>query len=96
MKKVLVTGISGFVGQHCAAELLKKGYAVRGSVRSLSRIEEVVSGISKEIDPEDRLEFCELDLMKDSGWEKAMEGCAYSSRFSASPFFFKTNLYIIF
>jgi dihydroflavonol-4-reductase len=30
MKKVLVTGISGFVGQHCAAELLRKGYAVRG------------------------------------------------------------------
>jgi len=88
MKKVLVTGISGFVGQHCAAELLKKGYAVRGSVRSLSRIEEVVSGISKEIDPEDRLEFCELDLMKDSGWEKAMEGCDYVLHV-ASPFVVK-------
>ena len=42
MKKVLVTGISGFVGQHCAAELLKKGYAVKGSVRNLSRTDEVV------------------------------------------------------
>ena len=40
MKKVLVTGISGFVGQHCATELLKKGYAVRGSVRSLSKTDE--------------------------------------------------------
>ena len=37
MKKVLVTGISGYIGQHCAVELSKNGYAVRGSVRSLSK-----------------------------------------------------------
>ena len=88
MKKVLVTGISGFVGQHCAAELLKKGYAVRGSVRSLSRTDEVVNGIKKEIDPKDNLEFCELDLMNDSGWDKAMEGCDYVLHV-ASPFVVK-------
>lgn len=29
MKKVLVTGISGYVGQHCAAELLRNGYKVK-------------------------------------------------------------------
>ena len=29
MKKVLVTGVSGYIGQHCAAELLKKGYSVK-------------------------------------------------------------------
>jgi dihydroflavonol-4-reductase len=57
MKKVLVTGISGFVGQHCAVELLKKGYAVRGSIRSLSKTYEVVNGIKKEIDPKENLEF---------------------------------------
>jgi len=88
MKKVLVTGISGFVGQHCAAELLKKGYAVRGSVRSLSKTDEVVNGIKKEIDPKGNLEFCELDLMKDAGWDKAMEGCDYVLHV-ASPFVIK-------
>jgi len=88
MKKVLVTGISGFVGQHCAAELLKKGYAVRGSVRSLSKTDEVVNGIKKEIDPKGNLEFCELDLMKDTGWDKAMEGCDYVLHV-ASPFVVK-------
>ena len=31
MEKVLVTGISGFLGHHCAVELLKNGYHVRGS-----------------------------------------------------------------
>ena len=88
MKKVLVTGISGFVGQHCAAELLKKGYAVRGSVRSLSKTDEVINGIKKEIDPKGNLEFCELDLMKDEGWDKAMEGCDYVLHI-ASPFVVK-------
>ena len=88
MKKVLVTGISGFVGQHCAAELLKKGYAVRGSVRSLSKTDEVVNGIKKEIDPKGNLEFCELDLMNDLGWDKAMQGCDYVLHI-ASPFVIK-------
>jgi len=88
MKKVLVTGISGFVGQHCAAELLKKGYAVRGSVRSLSKTDEVINGIKKEIDPKGNLEFCELDLMKDEGWDKAMEGCDFVLHI-ASPFVVK-------
>lgn len=88
MKKVLVTGISGFVGQHCAAELLRKGYAVKGSVRSLSKTDEVTNGINKEIDPKGNLEFCELDLMKDEGWDKAMEGCDFVLHI-ASPFVVK-------
>ena len=88
MKKVLVTGISGFVGQHCAAELLKNGYAVRGSVRSLSRTAEVENGIKNEIDPKGNLTFCELDLMKDEGWDIAMEGCDYVLHV-ASPFVVK-------
>ncbi|MEI6062896.1 MAG: aldehyde reductase [Bacteroidota bacterium] len=88
MKKVLVTGISGFVGQHCAAELLKKGYAVRGSVRSLSKTDEVINGIKKEVDPKGNLEFCVLDLMKDEGWDKAMEGCDFVLHV-ASPFVVK-------
>ena len=88
MKKVLVTGISGFVGQHCAAELLKKGYAVKGSVRSLTKTEEVINGIKKEVDPKGNLEFCVLDLMKDEGWEEAMQGCDFVLHV-ASPFVVK-------
>ena len=37
MKRVLVTGVSGFLGHHCALELLKNGYHVRGSVRDLNK-----------------------------------------------------------
>lgn len=40
--KVLVTGVSGFVGQHCALELLKQGYLVKGSVRNPAKSVETV------------------------------------------------------
>ena len=84
-KKVLLTGISGYIGNHCAVELLKNGYSVRGSVRSLSKKEKVIEAITKEIDPKDNLEFCELDLLEDKGWDKAMEGCEFVLHV-ASPF----------
>ena len=37
MKKVLVTGVSGYLGHHCAVELLKNGYLVKGSLRDLNK-----------------------------------------------------------
>jgi dihydroflavonol-4-reductase len=85
MKKVLVTGISGYIGEHCAAELLKNGYAVKGSVRSLSKTDKVTGAIKKVIDPKGNLEYCELNLLSDYGWQKAMEGCDYVLHV-ASPF----------
>lgn len=85
MKKVLVTGISGYIGQHCAAELLKNGYSVRGSLRNLSKSDEVTEGIKKVIDPKGNLEYCELNLMIDEGWDMAMEGCDFVLHV-ASPF----------
>ena len=35
---VLVTGISGYIGLHCAKQLLEAGFFVRGSVRSVEKI----------------------------------------------------------
>lgn len=84
-KKVLLTGISGYIGNHCAVELLKNGYSVRGSLRSLSKSQKVIDAIKKEIDPKDNLEFCELDLLKDDGWDDAMKGCEFVMHV-ASPF----------
>lgn len=88
--KVLVTGISGFVGQHCALELLKHGYQVKGSVRNRSKEMEVREGMAKFIDPKNQLDFCELDLTKDDGWEEAMSDCEYVLHV-ASPFYFKQS-----
>ena len=84
-KKVLLTGVSGYIASHCAVELLKHGYSVRGSVRSLSKKEKVIESIQKEIDPKDKLEFCVLDLLDDEGWDKAMKGCEFVLHV-ASPF----------
>lgn len=84
-KKVLLTGISGYIGNHCAVELLKNGYSVRGSLTSLSKSQKVIDAIKKEIDPKDNLEFCELDLLKDDGWDDAMKGCEFVMHV-ASPY----------
>ena len=45
MEKVLVTGASGYIAEHCIIELLKNGYAVKGSLRNMSREEEVRNAI---------------------------------------------------
>jgi len=84
MDKVLVTGASGYIALHCISELLKKGYAVKGSLRNLDREEEVRSSIKKEV-ADDNLEFCKLNLLSDDGWQDAMHGCDYLLHM-ASPF----------
>ena len=88
MKKVLLTGVSGYIGLHCAVELLKQGYAVKGSIRNLSKAQKLTSLIEKHISPNGNLEFCELDLLKDDGWEAAVADCDFVMHV-ASPFFSK-------
>ena len=88
MEKVLVTGASGYIALHCISELLKNGYAVRGSLRNVNREAEVRKAIAKEVDAKNNLEFCQLDLNKDEGWNDAMIGCSYVLHV-ASPFPFK-------
>jgi len=85
MKKVLVTGVSGYVGLHAAVELLKNGYAVKGSVRNLSKTAELTRAIKKEVEPNGNLAFCELNLLKDDGWAEAMQDCDYVLHI-ASPY----------
>ena len=63
MEKVLVTGISGFLGHHCASELLKNGYYVKGSLREMNKKDEVLNGLKKEVDSISNLEFVKLDLL---------------------------------
>ena len=77
MKKVLVTGASGFIGLHCIAQLLQAGYQVKGSLRSRAREPEIRNALSKVVNAENRLEICELDLLKDDGWDDAVSGCDY-------------------
>jgi nucleoside-diphosphate-sugar epimerase len=74
---VLVTGGSGFIGGWCVVELLKRGYTVRTTVRSLSKEPAARAAIAAEVDPGDRLTFFAAELTKDDGWDTAAAGCDY-------------------
>ena len=87
MEKVLVTGITGYIGEHCAAALPREGYEVVGTVRSLAKADATRKAISK-VAQTDNLSFVEADLLSDKGWEVAMQGCSYVLHV-ASPFFLK-------
>jgi nucleoside-diphosphate-sugar epimerase len=85
---VLVTGGSGFIGAHCILVLLREGYRVRTTVRSLKRSDEVRSmlqagGVTEE--QAKSVEFCEADLSDDKGWPEACKDCTYVLHV-ASPF----------
>jgi nucleoside-diphosphate-sugar epimerase len=83
---VLVTGGSGFVGAYCILQLLKAGYTVRTTVRSLKREEEVRTMLKiGAVDAGDTLSFIAADLMSDAGWKEAVTGCDFVLRV-ASPF----------
>ena len=66
---VLVTGGSGFLGVYCLLQLLKAGYRVRTTVRSL-KCEADVRLMLKlgGTEPGDTLTFFAADLNSDSGW----------------------------
>lgn len=82
--RVLVTGISGYIGQHVGAELLRQGFEVVGTVRSTRKAAGTKESIAA-VAPVDGLSFAEVDLLSDEGWDDAMAGCTYVAH-AASPF----------
>jgi dihydroflavonol-4-reductase len=74
---VLVTGGSGFVAGWCIVELLRRGYRVRTTVRSLARAPSVRAAVTTAAGSTDNLAFAVADLTRDEGWDSAMAGCAY-------------------
>jgi dihydroflavonol-4-reductase len=83
-ERVLITGISGYIGQYCGAELLNQGFAFVGTVRSLAKVEPTRAAIAA-VAPVDQLSFVEADLLSDTGWNDAVHGCTYVLHV-ASPF----------
>jgi len=59
--RVLVTGVSGYVGGHVVADLRAHGYVVRGTARR------AVDGV----------DVVAADLLGDPGWAEAVDGCDY-------------------
>ncbi len=77
MQTVLLTGVSGYIALHCAAELLRAGYQVRGSVRSQRKAEKVQALLAAHGVDTGNLSFVEIDLESDEGWADAARGCDY-------------------
>ena len=77
MEKVLVTGATGYIALHCIKQLLDKGYAVNGSIRSPERKNEVIDALQKCNTSTENLNLFNFDLTSDEGWDEGMQGCDY-------------------
>ncbi len=75
---VLVTGGSGYLAGWMIAGLLRDGFSVRATLRSLKKQNDVRAAVTRQVDPEDRLSFVAADLMSDEGWNDALAGCEYA------------------
>ena len=73
MTRVLVTGATGFLASHAIAELLARGYEVRGTVRSRARA--LKEAALARIPGAERLELVEADLLKPASFDKPAQGC---------------------
>ena len=73
--RVLVTGANGFVGKWTVIELLRAGFAVKGTVRAESSADAVRQAVAGTLGEGTLtgLGFVRLDLMRDEGWAEAME-----------------------
>jgi len=62
MKRVLVTGSSGFIGCHLCAELSRRGWVVRGTIRQFDPQRDSASEVEPVV----------VDVERDDGWSAAL------------------------
>lgn len=82
---VLLTGASGFIAKHIALDLVRRGYRVRGTVRSPEKADEVRAILRREGADADAFSAVRADLDRDEGWDDAAAGCRFVLH-TASPF----------
>ena len=83
-KKILITGVSGFLGSNCAKAFLDSGYIVRGTVRSVNNPAKI-DPLREAFGPAfERLELVEADLMNEESLARAAEGVDFICH-TASP-----------
>ncbi len=75
---VVVTGGSGFIASHIINQLLTQGYAVRTTLRSLTKVA-LVKAMLKTANCSDlsALTFVEADLTTDQHWDTVMQGAKF-------------------
>jgi dihydroflavonol-4-reductase len=80
--RVLVTGATGFIAQHCILQLLEAGYLVRGTARSPGRTQEVADTLAPHLSDPAKVRLPDFDvvaadLTSDEGWKDAVTGCRF-------------------
>ena len=80
--RVLVTGATGFIAQHCILQLLEAGYLVRGTARSSDRTQGIVDILEPHLSESGKVHLPDFavvsaDLTSDEGWKEAVTGCRY-------------------
>lgn len=83
--KVLLTGVTGFLGSHTAIELLNRGYQVTGSLRDMKRADAIQKVIATHTQSISNLSFVQADLLDKRAWVAACENQDYVIH-TASPF----------
>ncbi|WP_033614923.1 NAD-dependent epimerase/dehydratase family protein [Lactiplantibacillus fabifermentans] len=75
MKKIVVTGGSGFVAAWVIAEFLNQDYAVATSLRSLDKATAIKTGLSRYVSADKlaNLTFFKADLTSLNGWETGLQ-----------------------
>src|ERR1700690_3492374 len=85
-RTVLVTGGTGFLGAWCVAELLRRGYTVRTTVRDVRREPNVRSAVAAAgVEAGERLSVAAAERPADAGGGAGVDGCRYVLHV-ASPF----------
>lgn len=76
--RVLVTGVTGFIGAHLAEQLLKSGYIVKGTSRGGAKANHLRNYFSQY---RTKFEIVEIaDMQKDGAYDEAVKGkCNFST-----------------
>ena len=84
--KVVITGITGFLGSHVCNVFLKDGgFQVRGTVRDKKNARKIAPIRKAFGENFEKLELYEADLLKPESLESAIKGMTYVVH-TASPF----------
>jgi dihydroflavonol-4-reductase len=77
MKKIVVTGSTGFIGSHLVIQALNEGNEVVATMRDMKRADAIKKVFARHTDKLEHLSFSELDLLRDEGWEETFKGVDY-------------------
>jgi nucleoside-diphosphate-sugar epimerase len=85
MKRVCVTGATGFFATHLVKALLERGYVVHGTVRSLTDSNKLAPLLALPHAAQ-RLKLFKADLLEKTSFHQSVDGC-HTVFHTASPFF---------